>query len=95
MNDKIDYLQPSLFHPKRGSLTSPAYLVRKRTLGPPLENNPKTPPSSRDEGGISRPEVKPSDATENIKAKIQDNKGIPPDGQSLVFAAKQLKMDVL
>ena len=24
--------------------------VRKRTLGPPLENNPKTPPSSRDEG---------------------------------------------
>ena len=24
--------------------------MRKRTLGPPLENNPKTPPSSRDEG---------------------------------------------
>lgn len=37
------------------------------------------------------PEVKPSDATENIKAKIQDNKGIPPDGQSLVFAAKQME----
>src|SRR5574341_1382335 len=34
----------------RGSLTSPSYLVRKRTLGPPLENNPKTPPASRDEG---------------------------------------------
>src|SRR5574337_1697698 len=34
----------------RGSLTSPSYLVRKRTLGPPLENNPKPPPSSRDEG---------------------------------------------
>ena len=27
-----------------------SYLVRNRTLGPPLENNPKTPPSSRDEG---------------------------------------------
>ena len=34
----------------RGSLTSPSYLVRKRTLGPLLENNPTTPPSSRDEG---------------------------------------------
>ena len=38
------------WRPTRGSLTSPSYLVRKRTLGPPLENNPKTPPSSRDEG---------------------------------------------
>ena len=36
--------------PTRGSLTSPSYLVRKRTLGPPLENNPKTPLASRDEG---------------------------------------------
>ena len=32
---------------KRGS---PSYLVRIRTLGPPLENNPEIPPSSRDEG---------------------------------------------
>ena len=36
--------------PTRGSLTSPSYLVRKRTLEPPLENNPETPPSSKDEG---------------------------------------------
>ena len=28
----------------RGSLTSPSYLVRDRTLGPPLENNPEIPP---------------------------------------------------
>ena len=26
------------------------YLVRNHTLGPPLENNPEIPPSSRDEG---------------------------------------------
>ena len=26
----------------------PSYLVRNRTLGPPLENNPEIPPSSRD-----------------------------------------------
>src|SRR5574337_743499 len=38
------------WRPTRGSLTSPSYLVRKRTLGPPLENNPEIPPSSRDEG---------------------------------------------
>src|SRR5574340_245320 len=36
--------------PTRGSLTSPSYLARNRTLGPPLENNPKPPPSSRLEG---------------------------------------------
>ena len=36
--------------PTRGSLTSPSYLVRNRTLGPPLENNPEPPPSSRLEG---------------------------------------------
>ena len=38
------------WRPTRGSLTSPSYLVRNRTLGPPLENNPEIPPSSRDEG---------------------------------------------
>src|SRR5574341_675943 len=38
------------WRPTRGSLTSPSYLVRNRTLGPPLENNPEIPQSSRDEG---------------------------------------------
>ena len=38
------------WRPTRGSLTSPSYLVRNHTLGPPLEKNPTTPPSSRDEG---------------------------------------------
>src|SRR5574338_505671 len=41
---------PLPWRPTRGSLTSPSYLVRNRTLGPPLENNPEIPPSSRDEG---------------------------------------------
>ena len=35
------------WRPTRGSLTSPSYLVRNRSLGPPLENHPETPPSSR------------------------------------------------
>src|SRR5574337_807938 len=38
------------WRPTRGSLTSPSYLVRNRTRGPPLENNPEIPPSSREEG---------------------------------------------
>src|SRR5574342_160474 len=41
---------PTSLAPTRGSLTSPLYLVRNRTMGPPLENNPEIPPSSRDEG---------------------------------------------
>ena len=31
-------------------MTSPSYLVRDRTQGPPLENNPEIPPSSRQGG---------------------------------------------
>src|SRR5574337_419440 len=38
------------WRPTRGSMTWPSYLVRNRTLGPPLENNPEIPPSLRDEG---------------------------------------------